>query len=421
MIRQERVKREEIIISRQIEVPPADGQVILFEQFTLLRRTWKWVLLVAIIVTAGVGAYVYLAVTPEYLATVRALPPNKSGTPLDNLIGGMASSLRDFGLSKLVGNRTSDNGYAKTAFINSQRLMDSLIIKYDLYTVYDIPKDRPDLMYTKLTSNMNMEIFPEGPVVVEIYDVSAKRAADMANDVIYYTNVLAREVNRQESEPITKFVGSRYEQARLEQERIGEELRQFMQKTKVYDPEVQGKVISTAVAEAEANVAVQRGLVEAYTKALGAEDPRTVQSEILLRQAEATSRRLAVGRGGVLEGPSLEALPTTSVQYLKLRQDYEVTAKVIALLQPLYEQTQFEEMRDIPVLNVLDKAYPPPVKARPRRALILASAFVGTFLIAYLMIGVAAYYGNFKRRYRAYMAGGSLVAVNGDGRLEDRQ
>ena len=403
--------------------------MILFEQFTLLRRTWKWVLLVAIVVTVGVGFYVF-SIPVEYLASVRALPPNKSGTPLDNLVGGISSTLKDFGLSKLVGNRTADNGYAKTVFIQSQPLFDSLIAKYDLYKVYDLPRNRRDLMYAKIMSNMNMEISPEGPIVVEVYDVNAERAAKMANDIIYYTNFLAREINRKESEPITKFVGSRYEQARAEQVRLGVELQKFMAKTKIFDPEVQGKVVSTAVTDAEAQVAVQRGLVDAYTSALGADDPRTVQAKILLSQAEETSRRLAAGRGGVLQGPSLNDLPTTSIQYIQLRQDYEVVAKVIALLQPMYEQMQYEEIRDIPVLNILDAAYPPPVKSRPKRSLILASAFVGTFLIAYLMIGVVAYYRNFSRRYRAYMAAGNgdadavpalieveaFESVNGDGR-----
>lgn len=405
------IRREEITIDRQVDDGQPHGQVLLFEQYTLLRRTWKWVLLIAVLVTAGVGAYVFLAVQPEYLASVRALPPNKSGTPLDNLIGGMSSTLKDFGLSKLVGKAGGDAGYSKSVLITSQPLYDSLVAKYDLYKVYEIPAGRYDMMYGALNEKIIVDISPEGPITVLVYDTDPKRAAAMANDVIYYTNLLARELNRRESEPLTKYVGDRYEATRASQEKLGMQLQQFMQQSKLYDPEAQSKIIGTAVMEAEANVAAKRSIAEMFRSALGAEDPRTIQANEALRLAESESRRLSAGRGGALEGVSLQDLPATTVEYLRIRQDYEVNAKVLALLEPMYEQTKYEEMRDIPILNVLDPALVPLKKARPQRSIIIASAFLGTFLISYVLIAAVAFGKSFTKRYRRYTA--SLPAYAG--------
>ncbi|MEP7217444.1 MAG: hypothetical protein ABI876_00930, partial [Bacteroidota bacterium] len=330
MTGQERIQREEITIERRYEGPPLDGQVILFEQYGLLRRSWKWMLILAILVTAGVAVYVYTSIPVEYMATVRALPPNKSGTPLDNLVGGIASSLKDFGIAKLVGSRGGDNGYSKSVFIGSQPLYDSLIAKYDLYKVYDIPAGRRDIIYGKLDGNIKTDISPDGPISVDVYDVDAKRAADLANDVIHYTNVLAREMNRRESEPITRYVGDRFDSARVEQDRLGAKLKAVMQNTKIYDPEGQSKLIGTALVDAEANVSVQRGLVATFTKALGADDPRTQQAKLLLQQAEEQSRRLSMGNAGVLQGPAIDKMPAATIEFLKVKQDYEVNGKVIA-------------------------------------------------------------------------------------------
>jgi len=415
MVRPELIQREEIIVEGPADQDAAPhGQVLLFEQWTLFRRTWKWVLLVAIIVTAGVGAYVFLAVQPEYLASVRALPPNKSGTPLDNLVGGISSTLKDFGLSKLVGKAGGDMGYSNSVLLTSQPLFDSLIAKYDLYTLYKIPRSRYDMMYAALNDNIIIDISPEGPITVSVYDVDPKRAAAMAGDVIHYANVLARELNRRESEPLTRYVGDRYEQTRAEQERLGAELRKFMQESRMYDPEAQVKIIGTAVMEAEANVAAKRTLVELYRSALGADDPRTLQAGQALQLAEAESRRLSAGRAGALQSLSVDDLPASTVEYLRIRQDYEVNAKVLALLEPMYEQTKYEEMRNIPILNVLDEARVPPKKARPQRSIILASAFLGTFLIAYVLIAVVAYAKSFSRRYRRYMAASATSRAGRD-------
>jgi uncharacterized protein involved in exopolysaccharide biosynthesis len=409
-----------IVVDRGAAPVVPDGQVILFEQYRLIRRTWKWVLLTAVLVTIGVGAYVFLAVPVEYMATVRALPPNKSGTPLDNLVGGISSTLKDFGLSKLVGKGSSDNGYSKSVLITSQPLYDSLINKYDLYKVYNIPKGRYDKAYKKVADNVIVEISPEGPISVNVYDTDPVRAAKMANDVIYYTNVLARDINRRESEPLTKYVGERYEQARADQERLGIELQKVMAKTKIFDPESQGEVVGSALMEAEADVAAKRSLVELYRQSVGEDDPRTIQAKTMLQQAEDVSKRLAAGHAGALQGLSVDKLPASTVEYLHIRQDYEVNAKVLALLEPMYEQTKYEEVRDIPILNVLDEARVPPEKARPKRSVIVASAFLGTILISYVVIAFMSYWRSFRQRYTRYsMIQETRAITNGDARAGD--
>jgi capsule polysaccharide export protein KpsE/RkpR len=404
MIRKETIEREEY---RNGLYPhgTGNGQVILFEQYSLFRRTWKWVLAISLITTIAAGLIVYLVIQPEYMATVRALPPNKVGTPLDNLLGGVASTLKDFGLSRLVGGRSAEPGYDKTVLLSSNPVMDSLVRKYDLHEVYDIPLDRPDLAIAAISENIEVQIQETGPIVVSVYDVDPKRAATMANDIIDITNRLAQELNRRETEPISRYVGERLDLARAEQQKLGTELRRFMAKNRVIDPEGQAAIAAEALVTAEANVGAQRALVETLTKALGAEDPRTRQAQELLTQYELQSRRLAAGRGGALRSLSIDEAPDAAVEYLRVKLDYETNAKVIALMEPMYEQTRFDEVRNIPILNIFEAAQPPVKKARPRRSLIILSTFVGTFLVSYMAIAFAAYLKNFKRRYRMYVAG----------------
>jgi hypothetical protein len=235
--------------------------------------------------------------------------------------------------------------------------------------------------------------------------VDPKRAAAMANDIIGFTNNLSKDFNRLETEPISRFVGQRYEKARSDQDSIGAALRSFMQRTKLYDPESQSKIIGGAIMEAQTSEAAQRALVEVYTSALGEQDARTIQAKELLGSYQDQIRRLTSGDGGVVKSLSIDALPSSTVEYLKLRQDYETNAKVMAILEPLYEQTRFDEIRDIPILNILHRATPSPVKARPKRSIIVLSAFVGTFVFTYIIIAFVVYARGFMRRYRYYVAG----------------
>jgi capsule polysaccharide export protein KpsE/RkpR len=404
MLRKETIEREELLNGITVNGVNS-GQAILFEQYRLLRRTWIWVLAMATIITAGVAVYYFYFVPVEYRGVVRALPPNKSGTPLDNLLGGVASTLKDFGLSRLVGGRGGDQGYDKMVLLSSRPVLDSLIEKYDLYSVYDLSRDHVDDVRARLAANLEVQTEEQGPIVVSVFDTDPERAAHMANDVINFTNSLALEVNRRETVPISEYVGERLDAARKRQLELESKMRTFMAHNRVFDPEGQGAVAAEALSTAEANVGAQRALVAALTQALGADDPRTLQARELLTQYEAQSRRLAAGRGGALQGLGLEDVPDVTVQYLRLKLDYETNAKVIALMEPMYEQTEFDELRNIPILNIFEPAIIPQKKARPRRSLIIVSTFVGSLVISYLLIAFAAYLRNFRRRYRYYVSG----------------
>jgi tyrosine-protein kinase Etk/Wzc len=410
MPRKEPLEREELLNGVSTN-GVSSGQAILFEQYTLLRKTWLWVLVIALVATIGVGVYVYMFVQPVFMGTVLALPPNKSGTPLDNILGGVASSLKDFGLSRLVGKGSAEAGYDKTVLLTSRPVYDSLIAKYNLDSVYDVPPNRPDITRAMLGENIEVQIVETGPILISVFDHDPQRAANIANDVIYYTNKLAQEMNRRETEPISRYVGQRLEDARGAQVKLEIKLREVMSKNKIFDPEGQGRAVVEEFSTVEANVSAQRILVNALTTSLGADDPRTVQAAELLKEYEAQSRRMVAGKGGVMPRLAFDQVPQAMVEYMRVKLDYETNAKVIALMEPMYEQTRFDEMRSIPILNVFEPAIPPMKKARPRRSVILLSTFAGTFLISYLIIAFAVYFKNFKRRYRYYTSSNGQTPI----------
>jgi len=393
--------RETTTITREVSqriVPP--GQALLFEQYRIVRRTWLWVLLAAVIVTAGVWYYISEYIEPEFLATAEIVPPRKSSTPLDNLLGDAASGLKSLSISKIIGRKSDEAGYTTFSILSSTSVLDSLIAEYDLYDVYDIPKSRPDLMIGALSGNVELEASDEGPIYVSVFDTDPERAAAMANDLVRFTNNLLAELNRRETESITSFVSRRYSELQAQQSDLSRRLETLMQRTNIYDPEAQLPATSQALIEARVNESTQRATLTMLEQMLGEDDPQVIQQRALLRESVAERERLERGGSGV--GPSVEGMPAALMEYARLRQDYEVNAQLLALIEPMYEQTRFDEERDIPQLITLREATPPPVKARPRRGLAIVSAFVGTLIFGYLLIALVAFLRSFANRYEVY-------------------
>ena len=393
--------RQTTTITREVSqrlVPP--GQALLFEQYRLVRRTWLWIVLAAVIVTAGVWYYISEHVQPEFMATAEVVPPRKSSTPLDNLLGDAASGLKSLSLSKLMGRKSEESGYTTFAILSSATILDSLITRYELHEVYGIPTTRRDLMVGALAANVEFEVSEEGPIFVSVYDTDPERAAEMANDIVRFTNNLLWDLNSRETGAISDFISRRFSELKAEQSDLSRRLEELMKRTNIYEPEAQVTATSQALIEARVNESAQRAALSMLEEVLGPDDPQVKQQRALLQESIAERKRLEEGGTGV--GPSVQGMPSALMEYARLRQDYEVNAQLLALIEPMYEQTRFDEDRNIPQLLVLREAIPPAVKARPRRGLAVISAFVGTLILGYLIIAIIAFSRSFSRRYQVY-------------------
>lgn len=103
--------------------------------------------------------------------------------------------------------------------LKSNQLTDSLVKKYNLFTYFKIDTaelDAKNQLYRKMESRIIIEKTRYGSVSIRVRDNDAKRAADMANEVIALGEVIKRNLlfpNRQES---MRYVESLYNQKAAE-------------------------------------------------------------------------------------------------------------------------------------------------------------------------------------------------------------
>ncbi len=138
---------------------------------------------------------------------------------------------------------------------------------------------------------------------------------------------------------------------------------------------------------------------------LGPDDPRVAFERQLLAEAEKRSRALAAGTGGALGGMAISDAPAAAREFAQIQVAYETNARKLAIVEPMFETAQFDEVRNIPVLQVLDPAIPSPKKARPRYSIVIAATLLGSIILCYVIIAILSYYRAFRRRYLHYSNG----------------
>ena len=112
---------------------------------------------------------------------------------------------------------------------------------------------------------------------------------------------------------------------------------------------------------------------------------RLAQAERELRQAEQAQMRFLQSNRSYQESPALV------FQAARLEREVQLKQDVYATLAKSYEEARIAEVRDTPVLTVIDSAVAPVRPTRPRRVLGIAAALVvGTVLGVALAYAAAA-------------------------------
>lgn len=320
-------------------------------------RHWRLVLSVAGLAAGLYATYHYALARPEFRAVAVALAPAKRSNPLDALVGEGANAGRDLGLNKLMRHGLGEiDGYNVLALMESNKLRDSLAAKYRLAQVYDV--DQGDLAAIRRIVERVVRVSEDenGPISVAVDDPSPERAVRMANDAIDITNGIARDLSRRETQSLRTYVERRYREAMNRGDSLTEQLQAFIESSNMYFPEQQMYVIENARIRMDVQVAEQRTKVELMALMLGPKDPQLTKETEMLTELQRRSKSFMEGTTGVKRGVSLDRMPENSVAYLKLRGDYEVNARTLMVLRPLYDNLVAEEGKAIPVLNILDPA-----------------------------------------------------------------
>ncbi len=372
-------------------VERTDGKQVevgVWDYFYVIYK-WRKFILVNVFILTLVAVIVALLLPVQYKATATVIAPQRSDI-FGGLGGIISQSVREFApfLRGLAGNQPPIFTYL--AILNSRTAMEKVVEKFNLIKVYDIKDSSMEKAVKKLRGNTDFEIDENGVLVINVYDEDRKRAADMANYFVEVLNELNIKLNTEEARNRRMIIERRYLQNLEDLKSAEDTLKKFQQKYGIYYLPEQTKAAVTAAAELEAQIIAEEVKLGILRRQLGEDAPEVRVAKIQIEEMRKRLNQMKEGNDKIKNEMSLfvpfKDVPELGLKYLRLYRDYEIQNKLLEFILPLYEQAKIEEQRDVPVVQVLDRAVPPEKKARPFRTLIVVSVFASAFLFSILLV-----------------------------------
>ena len=353
----------------------------------VLVRNRRQIIWYPVIVAVVVGVFA-LVVPSSYLGETTILPPDRDfqSLTLSNL------PLAEMGLSSgmaLPFMATPSDILAHV--LQSRRVLRAVVDSLRLDAVWQLPSASSAVESLRRSLTVKVEL--TALVRVQVVDRDPRRAAQLANTVVFCADRLNRSIANSKARYTREFIESRLVETRQALAAAGNDLEAFQRahKTISLDDELRALIQNAAAL----NAALMADDIElsVLKKNMSAQNPRVA---VLQDRISETRRRLAAMETGqdstMFPSTGLQEAPQLVLELADKTRRMKIEVTLLELLTSQYESAKIQEAKDTPTISVLDYAEPEAGRHSPRRMkLVLASwgaslavvvglAFVGEYL-----------------------------------------
>lgn len=366
----------------------ADGDMrggTLFDYLFALVKWRRWIAINFIAVCLLTTMIVFL-LPKWYRATTTIMPPRKDFGVLG--LSTVIDNLPFAGFDLLKG---SEDLLIYVAILNSRTVMESVAEKFDLQRIYEV--EDPEKAVKALRKNVEIRIEKEGIISVSVLDNDRQRVAAMANAFAEYLDSLNVELNIEKARNNRIFIERRFDQNKEDLRRAEEELKAFQEKYGAIALPEQTAAAIKGAAELQAKIMLTEVELRLMEKYLAPTHDEVVRKRNELAELRKKLNEMKYGSGSVADGKVNEDLfipfievPQVGLDYARRFRELEVQKTLYQLLIQQYEQAKIQEAKDVPTVQVLDKAIPPLRKAKPKRlTIVLLSGISATFIFIFFI------------------------------------
>jgi len=337
---------------------------------------WKWknktILFVFIITSLSIG--ISLLLPKWYRAQAVVLSPVSS----DAAISPMTNILGNLGLGSVMGGE--GNVFRYLAIVKSRTLRESVIRKFDLVKHYKSKNE--ELALRSLDEYLFFEVGDENQVVISMIDKDQDLVADITNYIIYCLDSLNIELSVSNARNNRIFMESRVNSLMDSLEYISQDLADFMKLNGILSIADQVAAGVEHAALLQSKIIMLEVELEVAKQSFGNNNPTVNLLKYELKSLQSKYNEY-IGSNNVNSLiPNFAEVPNLQLQLIKMQQKAEYYTRLIEYLGPMYEQQKFEEAKDIPTLQILDRAVRPELKTKPKRATIVILVFLLSIVIA---------------------------------------
>ena len=321
------------------------------KRVALWPTLWKWrrFIVYNFLIVTAVSALVSVLLPSWYQAASTVLPQSQE-------TGQLSLRLRELGLGPLMASPTAESSEILVAVLRSRTVAKAVARKFSLvqtYRVGDI-EEAADLLMERTDFNLNLD----GTVSVRVLAKDPELAARLANGFVQELDEFRQKNTMTKGRLARRFLEGRLKEARVQLEEAEVSLEKYQEETSM--PVLSQEMETAARAAGELAAEYQVLLVElGMARQLWAEDSEPV-------------RRLKLKLDEIRK--QLESIPEVGMGLVRLLREVRVQEELYSYLQARYEEAKIQEVRDTPTIQILDEAYPPRYRAKPKRKLLVGTA-----------------------------------------------
>lgn len=321
-----------------------------------LRRHWVVVLRNSLIAAVVIGAASFL-VRNKYTASAVLLPPNYS-SDVSSLLSSLPGTLQ---FTRALGLDTGGGTDLYVGVLRSTTIARRLVERFGLVQVYrqkDVEKAG-----RRLASHTSIQLTNEGFVKVAVTETNRRLGADLANAYVEELDRFLRVNSNTGARRRREFLENRITDARSSLTAMEDSLRDYQVRHRI-------PVVGTDVdhaAESASDLVTQKvsreielGILESVARQ---SNPRAEELRNELRQIVS----------------EIVKIPPAATELARLFRSVKMQEKVLLVLTEEYERARVLELKNIPTVQVVDRAVPPIHKSQPRRTLVVVAALLLVF------------------------------------------
>jgi uncharacterized protein involved in exopolysaccharide biosynthesis len=378
-----------------------EDEVNLLDYWRVLRKRGRMILGVTFVSVFAAGFLSFFVMTKIYQSTASVLAPKESGA--GGAGASLAAALAASGAGQFLGGLIPQGGTNKDVFVailKSRTMAQDLVDRFKLREYYKAKYNEEGIK--GLQDSTDIRVSKEGVISVTVEDKDPKLAADIANAYITNLDRLSARLGTTDASRQRAFIADRLEKTEKALRQAEEALRRFQENNKAIVVQEQAKTAVEEAARVKGAIVVGEAQLEFLRTFATESNPQVVAQR---RQVEEMKRQLAQMQYGLgMELPSesrnpgqprkeffvpFAKMPEVGMEYIRLVRDVKVQETVQNLLMAQFEQAKINEARDMPTVQLLDKAVPAERKSKPKTVLNMAiagtlSLFIGIFLAFFL-------------------------------------
>jgi uncharacterized protein involved in exopolysaccharide biosynthesis len=266
--------------------------------------------------------------------------------------------------------------------------------------VYDTRESKTPIRDTRgaLDENLAFEIDVEFDFLsISALDQDPVQAAEMANFVVDELNRMNIKLSTESATAYRQFVERRYDATIANLDSSMAALQRFQQEHGLVELEQQSAAFLELLAQYRAVTFEAEIEYEGLVLDFGKDNAMVRSARYRLEAGKAKEQALMEGKDPLMPIPFSD-LPEVGRGYAEVLREVKIYQRIIEFARPVLEQAIFEEQREAPAVQVLDRATVPEWKAKPKRALIVIGATMSALILAVVYVILM----DWLRRNRAY-------------------